>query len=163
MVAYHCISSTIFLAPFKTRKDKHRLEAYKSIMACLHKNGMIVKLQILDNEASTKLKHLITEELGINYQLVSPFIHIRNAAERSIRTFKAHSLFFLAGITPDFPKFLWDHPLPPTKTTLNFLRQATLDPTKSAWEFFNAAFDYAATPIGPLGCLIIIHKKKQHA
>ena len=43
--------------------------------------------------------------------------------------------------------------------TLNFLRQATLNPTKSAWELFNAAFDYAATPIGPLGCRIIIHKK----
>ena len=31
---------------------------------------MIVNLQILNNEASTKFKHLITEELGINNQLV---------------------------------------------------------------------------------------------
>ena len=40
-----------------------------------------------------------------------------------------------------------------------FLRQSTLDPTKSAWEFFNAPFDYAATPIEPLGFRITIHKK----
>ena len=120
---------------------------------------MIVNLQILNNEASTKLKHLITEELGITYQLVPPDIHRHNDAERAIRTFKAHFLSFLAGITPDFPKFLWDHPLPLTKTTLNFLRQSNLNPTKSAWEFFNAPFDYAATPIGPLGYRIIIHKK----
>ena len=43
--------------------------------------------------------------------------------------------------------------------TLNFLRQSTIDPTKSAWEIFNDSFDYVATPIGPLGCQIIIHKK----
>ena len=43
--------------------------------------------------------------------------------------------------------------------TLIFLRQLTLEPTKSAWEFFNAPFDYAATPLGLLGCRIIIHKK----
>ena len=36
--------------------------------------------------------------------------------------------------------------------------QSTLDLTKLAWEFFNAAFDYATTPIRPLGCRIIIQK-----
>ena len=116
-------------------------------MARLRKNGMIVNLQILDNEASTKFKHLITEELGITYKLVPPDIRRHNDAERAIRTFKAHFLSVLAGIAPDFPKFLWDQLLPQTEITLNFLRQSTLDPTKSAWEFFNAAFYYAATPI----------------
>ena len=128
-------------------------------MERLRKNGMIVNLQILDNEVSTKFKHLITEELGINYQLVPPYIHRRNAAEQAIRTFKPHFLSILAGIVPNLPKFLWYHLFPQTEMTLNFLRKSTLDPTKSAWEFFNAAFDYAATPIGPLGCRIIIHKK----
>ena len=60
MLAYHCDSNTIFVAPSKTRKDKHRLEAYKSIITRLQKNGMSVNLQILDNEASSKFKHLIT-------------------------------------------------------------------------------------------------------
>ena len=142
MVAYHCDSNVILVAPLKTRKDKHRLEAYKSIMKRLRKNGMSVNLQILDNEASSKCKHLITEDLGIKYQLVLPDTHIRNASERAIHTFKAHFLSILAGIAPDFPKFLWDHLLPQTKMTLIFLWQSTLDPTKSAWEFFNTPFDY---------------------
>ena len=64
-----------------------------------------------------------------------PDIHRRNAAERSIQTFKAHFIFILAGIAPDFPKLLWDHLLPQTEMTLNFLQQLTLDPTKLAWEF----------------------------
>ena len=88
-----------------------------------------------------------------------PDIHIRNASEQDIRTFKAHFLSILAGIAPDFPKFLWDHLLPQTEMTLNFLQQSTLNPTKSAWGFFNAAFYYDATPIGLLGCQMIIHKK----
>ena len=75
MVAYHCDSNTILVPPFKTRKDKHRLEAYKSIMTRLRKNGMIVNLQIPKNEASSKFKHILTEDLGINYQLVPPDIH----------------------------------------------------------------------------------------
>ena len=41
----------------------------------------------------------------------------------------------------------------------SFLRQSTLNPTKLEWEFFNTPFDHAATPIGPLGCRITIHKK----
>ena len=158
MVPYHCDSNAILVAPFKTRKDKHRLEAYKSIMTRLRKNGMSVNLQILDNEASSKFKHLITEDLGIKYKLVPPDIHRRNSAEQAIRNFKAHFLSILAGIVPDFPKFLWEQLLPQTKMTLNFLRQSTLDPTNSAWEFFNVTFDYAATPIGTLGCRLIIHK-----
>ena len=118
MVAYYCDSNAILVAQFKTRKEKHRLEAYKSIMARLRKNGMNVNLQILDNEASSKVKHLIKEDLGIKYQLVPPDIHRRNVEERAILTFKAHFSSILAGIVPDLPKFLWDHLLPQTKMTL---------------------------------------------
>ena len=84
IVAHHCNSNAILVDPFNTSKDKHRLEAYKSIMARLRKNGMLVNPQILNNEDSTKFKHIITEELGINYQLVPLDIHIRNAAEQAI-------------------------------------------------------------------------------
>ena len=27
----------------------------------------------------------------------------------------------------------------------------------SAWAYYNGAFDYTATPLGPIGCKIIIH------
>ena len=49
MVSYHCDSDAILVAPFKTRKDKHRLESYKSIMTCLRKNRTSVNIQILNN------------------------------------------------------------------------------------------------------------------
>ena len=84
---------------------------------------MSFNLQILDNKASSKFKHLITEDLGIKYQLVPPYIHRRNAAKQAIQTFKAHFISTLEGIASDFLKLLWDHPLPQTEKKLNFLRQ----------------------------------------
>ena len=43
--------------------------------------------------------------------------------------------------------------------TLNFLRQLTFNRTVSAWEYFAGPFQYDATPLGPLGMNVIIHKK----
>jgi hypothetical protein len=41
------------------------------------------KLQKLDNEASTALQHAMRQE-NIDYQLIPPHVHQRNAAERAI-------------------------------------------------------------------------------
>ncbi len=159
MIAYHCDSNAILQAPFKSRSDRHRVEAYNSIMERLRARGHTVDLQILDNEISAEYKKAITETWKAQYQLVPPDVHRRNAAERAIRTFKAHFIAILAGVDPSFPKFLWDKLLEQTELTLNLLRQATLNPRMSAWEYFNGAFDYAATPLGPIGCRVIIHNK----
>ena len=78
-------------------------------MTRLRKNGMIGNLQILDNEASSNFKHIITEDLGIKYQLMPPDIRRRNAVERAILTLKAHFLSILAGIAPNFPRILMGH------------------------------------------------------
>ena len=88
-----------------------------------------------------------------------PHTHRSNAAERAVRTFKAHFLSILVSVAPDFPRNLWDLLLPQAELTLNFLRQATLDPSQSAWSYFHGAFNYDATPIVPLGCDIIAHRK----
>ena len=71
-------------------------------------------LKILDNEASAEYKKLVTETWNVKYQLVPPHIHRRNAAERAIRTFKAHLLSVLEGVAVDFPRNLWDLLIPQT-------------------------------------------------
>ena len=45
------------------------------------------------------------------------------------------------------------------KLTLNLLRQATLNPRISTWEYFQGPFDFNKTPLGPVGCLVLIHAK----
>ena len=52
---------------------------------------------------------------------------------------------------------MWDNLLVQTELTINLLRQATLNQIMSAWEYYNGAFDYNVTPLGPLGCKIMIH------
>ena len=52
---------------------------------------------------------------------------------------------------------MWYNLLVQTELTINLLWQAILNPRMSAWEYFNSDFDYTATPLGPIGCKIIIH------
>ena len=65
----------------------------------------------------------------MDFQLVPPDIHIRNASEQEIRTFKAHFLAVQLGVGPDFPQLLWDLLLVKNEMTLNFLHQATFNET----------------------------------
>jgi hypothetical protein len=50
--------------------------------------------------------------------------------------FKDHFMAILAGINATFPPYLLDLLLPQAELTLNLLRQATLNPWISVWEFF---------------------------
>ena len=157
MIAYHCDSKTILQAPFVNRKDKHRIRAYNSIMQKFADRGHHVDIHILDNEFSSEFKKTIKKYWGATYQLVPPNVYRRNIAERYIRTFKARFLAILAGVDPDFPKYMWDNLLAQTELTIKLLMHATLNPRMSAWEYYNGPFDYSATPLGTLGCKIMIH------
>ena len=157
MVAYHCDSNTILPAPFLNIKYKHRIRAYKYIMRCLADRGHKVYVQILDNEFIAYFKITIVEYWCATYQLVPPNIHRINIAKRFIITFKAHFLSVLAVLDPNFPKFVWYNMLVQTEITFNLLCQDTLNPSILAWGYFNSAVDYTATPLGPIGCKIIIH------
>ena len=90
MIAYH--SSDLILAqPFATSKDKHRIEAYSTIITRLKAAGLDVDLQLLDNDASKDYKEAMIKKWKAKYQLVPPDVHRRNAAERAIRTFTSDS------------------------------------------------------------------------
>ena len=94
-------------------------------MQRLEQKDLLVHLHILDNECSKEFQATIQNKWKVQFQLVPPDMHRRNAAERAIRTFKAHFIVILAGVALDFPRHLWDLLLPQTEMTLNLLRQAT--------------------------------------
>ena len=82
MIAYH--SSNLILAqPFATRKDKHRIEEYNTIMTRLKATGLNVNLQVLDNEVSKDYKDAIVNKWKVKYQfqLVPPVMLNRNGAK----------------------------------------------------------------------------------
>jgi hypothetical protein len=160
MIAIHTDANLIIQQAFKTKSDHHRiLVAYNLIMTRLTTRGLSVDLQILDNKASLAYKEAITLKRNVKFQLVPPDMHHRNWAECAIRTFKDHFLAILAGVDAAFPPYLWDLLLPQAELTLNLLRQSTLNPRISAWEFFQGPFDFNKTPLGPVGCRVLIHAK----
>ena len=84
-------------------------------MQRLRDHELNVDLQILDNEASAEYKKVIKKKWNANDQLVPPNTHRSNAAELAIHTLKAHFISILAGVSPYFPRKLWDLLLPQTE------------------------------------------------
>ena len=103
MLALHCDSNVILIEPFQSRHDRHYIAVYSHIMTRPQERGHAVDLQVLDNEASAEYHHTITQTRKEKFQLLPPDVHLRNAAERAIRTFKAHFLAILAGVDRAFP------------------------------------------------------------
>jgi hypothetical protein len=143
----------------KNRGDGEQIKAYTNVLERA-KKGTKLTMHWMDNEASKAVKLLLEKQHGLQYQLVPPHIHRRNAAERAIQTFKDHFIAGLSAVDDNFPMRLWDRLLPQAELTLNLLRNSRTDPTKTAYEaVFGKKFDYNATPLAPPGCKVLVHEK----
>jgi hypothetical protein len=89
MVCYVYDCNYVKVIPMKSRPPSEWVKAYDTIHQELTVKGFKPKLKTLDNEASAALKTFFTAN-DVEYQLVPPHCHRRNAAERAIRTFKEH-------------------------------------------------------------------------
>jgi hypothetical protein len=103
MIAFQANGNLTLQQAFKSKSNRHCIVAYNAIMTRLVARGLLVDLQILDNEASTACKEAITFKWNAEFQLVSPDMHCQNRAERAICTFKDHFLAILAGIDSALP------------------------------------------------------------
>jgi hypothetical protein len=158
MVCYVYDCNYVKVIPMKSRSASEWVKAYDTVHQELTVKGFKPKLQTLDNEASTALKNFFTVN-DIDYQLVPPHCHRRNAAERAIRTFKEHFVAGLSSVDPAFPLHLWDRLLPQAEITLNLLRTSRLHPQLSAAAHFHGLVDYNKTAFAPPRCKIIAHEK----
>jgi hypothetical protein len=89
IILYDYDSNAILAQPIKDRTAPELLRAFQVMEQELVARGLKPKLTKLDNEASKLLKTYLHQQ-NITFQLVPPYIHRRNAAERSIRSFKDH-------------------------------------------------------------------------
>ena len=92
MVLVDIDSSGILVEPLKNRTDPELTRAYEKLLLRLKLAGIVPKKHVLDNEVSAAMKDLITTKYHMEYELVPPGCHRRNAAEVAIRNFKAHFL-----------------------------------------------------------------------
>jgi hypothetical protein len=121
--------------------------------------GLKPKLMKLDNEASKLLKAYLHQQ-DITFQLVPPYSHRRNSAERAIISFKDHLIAGLCSTDKSFPMHLWDRLLPQAVMTLNMLRTSRISPKLSAATHIFGQYDFNRSPMAPPGTRIIEHEKQ---
>jgi hypothetical protein len=158
-ILYDYDSNLILAEPMKSRGAQQDIvDADKTVHTKLCRARLHPKLARLDNECSVALKTFLIDE-KINYQLVPPGTHRRNATERAIRTFKNHFIAGLCSVDKDFPLHLWDRLVEQAVITLNLLRGSRLNPRLSTWAQFHGPFDFNHMPIAPPGICVIAHDK----
>ena len=160
-ILYSFDANAILVEPIKNRSASELLRAHNKLVQYLIQKGYKPNMHYLDNEAPQSIKSYDTNN-KIKYQLVPPFSHRRNAAERAIRTWKNHFITGLCSVDPNFPMHLWDKLIPQSEITLNLLRPSRRNPNISAYEALNGKFNYDATPLAPPGCKVIAFESPQN-
>lgn len=122
---YHYDANYIHAVPIKSRETQHITGAWKDTNDMFIKQGHQPTVHILDNECSRELKLSFKEE-AITFQLLPPYVHRRNSAERAIQTWKGHFLSGLATSNPKFPVHQWDRLINQSNITLNLLRSSRI-------------------------------------
>ena len=95
---------------------------------------------------------------NVDFQLVPPYTHRRNASECAIRTFKNYLCAGLASCDANFPSQEWDRLIPQDVITLNLLRSSRKKTSLSAHTDINGNFDFNATPLAPPGTKVLVHE-----
>ncbi|KAL3942765.1 MAG: hypothetical protein SGBAC_003109, partial [Bacillariaceae sp.] len=148
MILHDYDSNYIFAQPFRNCTTQCILAAFKELHQRLLQAGLLPQLHPLDNECSTILKDYLRNS-NIDFQLVPPGLHRRNAAECAIRTFQNRFIAGLCTTNPNFPIALWDKLILQSEITLNPLRGSCINPKLSAYAQIHGAFNFNRTPLGP--------------
>jgi hypothetical protein len=105
MILYDYDSNAILAQPIKDHTEPALLKAFQFMEQELMAKGLKPKLMKLDNDASKLLKDYLYQQ-DIMFQFVPPYSHIRNSAERAIRSFKDHLTAGLCYTDRSFPMHL---------------------------------------------------------
>jgi hypothetical protein len=157
MILYDYDSNAILAQPIKDRTAPELLRAFQVMEQEVVAHGLKPKLMKLDKEASKLLKTYHHQQ-NITFQLVPPYSHIQNAAEREIRSFKDHFIAGLCSTDKSFPMHLRDRLLPQAVITLNMLRTSRINPKLSASTHIDGQYDFSRAPMAPPGTRIIVHE-----
>jgi len=158
---YDYDSNAILVAPIESREDVDLLAGYTTCHTRLTAAGITPVLHCLDNEVSKTLRATITEN-GVKYLLADAYYHDDSPTERASKTFQHHFASILNGCDEQFPAELWCSCLEQTEITLNSLRRSRIHPEVSAYAQIFGQFNYAATPMAPLGSKAAIYEAKSH-
>jgi hypothetical protein len=148
MILYDYDRNAILEQPIKYITASELLRAFQVMEQELVSRGLTPKLMKLDNEASKLLKTYLHQQ-NITFQLVPPYSHRRNSAERAIRSFKDHLIAGLCSTDKSFPMHLWERLLPQAVITLNILRTSIINPKLSASTHIYGQYDFNRAQMAP--------------
>ena len=117
-------------------------------------------LHILDNECSEDMKQAFQKN-NVDFQLVPPHAHRRNAVERATQTFKSQFIAGLATLPSDFPMKEWDRLLPHAQLTVNRLRASHRQPPLSAHAAALGSYNFGAHPLAPPGTKVLVYETSE--
>ena len=157
MVLYDHDSNVILAEPLTSRNERELIRSTRVLHAYLSNRGLTPQYQILDNDCPGGLKTFL-REASVKFQLVPPYLHCTNVAERAIQTYKDHLIASLSSCDPNFPLHLWDCLIPHDNLTLNLLRPSRLNPRLSSEAQLNGDFDFNRIPLAPPGMRVIVHE-----
>lgn len=146
--------------PMPSRKATDIVKAVKSVFVFFTSHGRSPLLQRLDNETSNHLFDFYRTN-DITWQLVPPYCHRGNKAEKAIGTYKEHFISILCTTSPGFPGNRWDGLMPLAEITINLLRPCTHNKYISAYEgMLKKKYDMVAHPFGIAGCRVAVHESR---
>jgi hypothetical protein len=161
MVLHEYDGNTIMAEPIRNNKAAELLRSFQVMEQKLTSRGLKPNLMTLDNYASKLIKDYLHEQ-NINFQLVPPYCHWRNSAERAIHSFKDYLIAGLCSTDKDSPMHLWERLLPQAMHTLNMLRILRINPKMSAATHLDGQYEYNRSPMAPPGNIIIAHETPNH-
>jgi hypothetical protein len=131
-----------------TKTAAKLLIAFQIMEQKLTPRGLKPRLVSLDNEASQLLKNYSYTQY-ISFQVEPPYMHIWNAAELPIRSFKDRLISILCSTEKTLPMYLWDRLLPHAVITLHMLRTSRINPKISASTHIDGQYDYNRAQMAP--------------
>ena len=105
-MAYDYHSNSIHEVLLKNRTDIEIKQTYQKICTSLKNSCMKPKWHILYNERSQALKDFIIY-MDETFELLPPYLHRQNAAERVVQKIKDHFIAALSSLNNDFTLHLW--------------------------------------------------------
>ena len=102
MILYEYDSKLVLSNPVNARQAEELAASWKTLFLKLQTNGHAPELHILDNECSEELRKAFTK-YQVTFQLVPLHVHLRNAAEHAIQTWKHHFLEGIGTLDLNFP------------------------------------------------------------
>ncbi len=152
-VLYHYETNAILPLPISGFSNEVIFDAYKQQYKLLESKGFMIKLNVMDNQASAIIKKYLTTK-QCNQMVVEPHNH-------RVKTVKAHFISTLATTDNKFPLQLWECLTPQVENTLNMLCPSWIDPSKSAYKAINSPYDWNQLPLAPPGCKAVTYESPE--